>query len=100
MLCAYGWSNVPVYHELDAPDVRAVYSARTDFPFFAERLTNLQQYIAAQSPNDWKALWRDRRDVARFWAVWPVVIFGVASIFLGIIQVGLTAAQVASSLHA
>lgn len=99
MLCANDWSTIPVYGELDAPDVRAVYSARSDFPFFAERLTTLQQYIATQSPNDWKALWRDRRDVARFWALWAVVIFGGASIFLGIIQVGLAAAQVASSFH-
>ena len=56
MLCGNGWSNVPVYSELDAPDVRAVYSARSDFSFFAERLINLQQYIATQSPNDWEAL--------------------------------------------
>ena len=97
ILCGNDWSNVPVYSELDARDVRAVYSARSDHPFFAERLINLQQYISIQSPNDWKALWTDHRYVARFWALWTFVIFGGASIFLGLIQVGLAAAQVASS---
>ena len=99
ILCGNHWSNVPVYRELDAPDVRAVYSARSGYPFFAERLIKLQQYIATQSPNDWKALWRDRRDVTLFWALWTVVIFGGASIFLGFIQVGLAAFQVARSFE-
>ena len=99
ILCGNDWSNVPVYRELDAPDVRVCTQPDLISPFFAERLINLQQHIATQSPKDWKALWGDRRDVACFWALWVVVIFGGASIFLSLFQLVLAAAQVASSFE-
>ena len=97
VLCGTEWSKVPMYEELGVPDMSTVYSAKSDFPFFAERLIKLQKHVAMQCANDWRALWRDRRDMGRFWALWAVVIFGGIAVLLGIIQLALGAAQVAGA---
>ena len=79
--------------------LRVVYSARSEFTFFAKSLYNLQKYVTARSPNDWKAVWGGCRDVARSWALGAVVIYDGAAMFLGTVQVGLAAAQVASGFE-
>ncbi|KAF2469966.1 uncharacterized protein BDR25DRAFT_201402, partial [Lindgomyces ingoldianus] len=94
-LCQEDWSKQMVYEELDIPNVRSVYSASIDFPFFMARLVNLQEYVITQQPTGWTSLWRDRRDPARFWGLFAVILFGVVSIVLALVQIGLGGAQVA-----
>jgi len=96
-LCGHNWWKQQIYTEIDAPDAKTVYSGRTDFPFLAERLIILQDFVLTQSPNDWRTLWRDRRDMNRFWTLWAVVIFGAITIALSLIQIGLAIAQVVAA---
>jgi hypothetical protein len=93
-LCGYNWRKQSIYQEIDAPGAKTVYSAKADFPFFSERLVTLQEYVLTQSPNDWKTLWRDRRDLNRFWTLWAVFIFGIITIIFNVLQIGLGIAQV------
>ena len=96
-LCGDEWLKQVIYEDVDASDVKTVYSARADFPFFADRLLSLQDFAVTQCPSDWRTVWRDRRDVARFWTLWAVMVFGSASIVIGILQVVLTVAQVTAA---
>jgi hypothetical protein len=73
-----------------------VYPVNEDFPHFGERLIGLQDFVLTQHPNDWKTLWLDRRDIARFWIVWAAIIFGILTLVLSLIQISLSAAQVVS----
>lgn len=96
-LCSKSWVNEQVYNDIEAPNVRTVYSAKADFPYFGERLLILQEYIVTQVPDGWRSLWRDRRDMTRFWTFWAVVIFGGIAILFSIIQIALAAVQVAAA---
>ena len=97
LLCGTDWLKQQIYEDVDASGVKAVYSAKADFPFFADRLLSLQDFAVTQCPSDWRTVWRDRRDVARFWTLWAVMVFGGASIVIGIIQVLLAVAQVTAA---
>jgi len=85
-LCFTDSRNVPLFGDLDMLDLKNIYSLEVDFPFFAERLSILTIFVHNQLPNDWKVLWRDRRDVANFWTLWAVLLFGAPTLLLGIIQ--------------
>lgn len=98
-LCGRDWSEQRLFDELEGPTVKNVYSAASDFPFFGERLLELHQYIALLDPHDWKTLWHDRRDIARFWTVWAVIFFGVIATLLALVGLFLAAAQVAGSFR-
>jgi hypothetical protein len=43
----------------------------------------LQDHVSTQCAEDWRTLWRDRRDLNRFWTLWAVLIIGTLTIFLG-----------------
>ena len=96
-LCGENWLKQGVYEDIDASGVKSVYSARADFPFLADRLLSLQDFVVTQCPSDWRTVWRDRRDTARFWTLWAVMVFGGTSIIIGIIQVALSVAQVVAA---
>lgn len=93
-ICRKDWSDQPVFDDVHAPPTKNVYLAQLDFPYFAGRLIDLQDFVLTQSPNNWTTLWRDRRDTARFWTLWAVIIFGTASLILSVLQVGIGLAQV------
>ena len=97
LLCGEDWLKQEIYEDVDVSSVKNVYSTRADFPFFADRLLSLQDFAVTQSPSNWRTVWRDRRDVARFWTLWAVMVFGGASIVIGIIQVVLAAVQVTAA---
>ncbi len=99
-LCGDEWLKQEIYEDIDVSSVKTVYSARADFPFFADRLLSLQDFAVMQCPSDWRTVWWDRRDVARFWTLWAVMVFGGASIVIGIIQVVLAVAQVIAAYQA
>ncbi|RDW75663.1 hypothetical protein BP5796_06484 [Coleophoma crateriformis] len=93
-LCGGEWSREDIYEVLDAPPARSIYSASADFPYFGKRLIAIQDCVLIQNPSDWETLWYDRRDLSRFSAIWAVLIFGVVTILMGIVQIALSAAQV------
>lgn len=95
-LCFKDSRNVATFADLDILDLKQVYVLDNDFPYFAERLAALQSFSEHQLPQDWRVLWRDRRDVAKFWTFWAVLLFGVPSIVLSVIQAILTGFQLRS----
>jgi hypothetical protein len=65
-LCCYDWTTETLYDELDAPNVRSLYSAHQDYPFFGDRLIALQEYSRLFQPYYWKTLCFDWRDMNQF----------------------------------
>ncbi|KIX07674.1 uncharacterized protein Z518_02328 [Rhinocladiella mackenziei CBS 650.93] len=92
-LCFLDSRDEALFVDLDMLDLKNNYILDADFPYFADRLWALQEYVENQCPNNWKTLWRDRRDVAKFWTVWAVVVLGVPSIVLSLAQTILTGLQ-------
>jgi hypothetical protein len=98
-LCSQSWTKQSVYDDVDASPAKLVYSAHTDFPYFGERLLALQEHVLFQAPNDFRSLWRDRRDVGKFWGLAAVIGFGIATLMIGVIQIILAAAQLGASQY-
>jgi hypothetical protein len=92
-LCTRRWQDHLLFHYLESPPVRSNYSAHVDFPFLGPRLLQLQAYMEAQSPNDFMTLIFDRRDPLRFWTFVLAIGLGCASLFLSLVQVATSAAQ-------
>lgn len=95
-LCEKKWSKQDVYDDLGIAYVRSNYSASIDFPVFKGRLKDLHDYVLCQSPSGWMSLWKDRRDLAKFWTLVSVGIFGFATLVIGVVQILLAAYQIAS----
>lgn len=66
-----------------------------DFPFFGDRLITLQDYTEMLEPTTLTTLFYDRRSMTKFCANWAVIYFGVLTLVLAILGLGLAAAQVA-----
>ncbi|KAL2671553.1 hypothetical protein Neosp_014143 [[Neocosmospora] mangrovei] len=92
-LCFKDSRHVPVFAELEMVDLKNIYNLDSDFPYFSERLKILQSFVQNQCPQDWQVLWRDRRDVAKFWTIWAVMLFGIPTLILSVIQTVLTGLQ-------
>ncbi|KAI1130216.1 hypothetical protein F5Y10DRAFT_289677 [Nemania abortiva] len=99
-LCCQDWENEAIYDEIQAPDVRSVYSARQDFSFFGERLIALQEYTRMLEPDTWRTLYYDRRNLSRFVTIWAAIFFGLATLVFAILGLGLAAAQVVGGFKA
>jgi hypothetical protein len=56
-----------IYDEIEAEDPTTHYSPVADYPFFGERLIELQSYVRG---HNFMALWYDRRDVSWWWTFW------------------------------
>ena len=56
-----------VYEDLDVNEPSNYYDPQTEFPFFGRRILELQQLIKQYQPQDVRALWNDRRDVAAWY---------------------------------
>ncbi|KAK5073313.1 hypothetical protein LTR70_010405 [Exophiala xenobiotica] len=89
------WSTAFV-DDLGIGEVKPSYRPETDFPFFAQRLDILQEYSLAQTPNSWRLLWKDRRDLNRFYTLWAALAFEILTLSMGLIQILLGIAQVAA----
>lgn len=92
-LCCQPWYKQTLYEQIDAPRVKLVYTIQADFPYFGERLTELQDYVEQQSPGDFRTLWYDRRDILRFHTYWAVIFIGGLSIILSAAQLAVSAAS-------
>jgi hypothetical protein len=71
-----------IYQEIRAQDVQSYYMPNS-YPFFAERLLNLQRHVKEQHPHDWKTLWYDHRNKSNWWQFWAVLFIGVGVLILG-----------------
>ena len=98
-LCTKRWEDHILFSYLDSPPIRSNYSTEKDFPFLGRKLTRIQEYMTTQSPNDFHTLIFDRRDQLRFWSFVSVMIFGVLSIALGVVSIGLSVGQIVVSSH-
>ena len=59
-----------LYDEIDAGEPANCYDPNTQFPFFGKRLLELQQFIKQHQPQNVRALFNDRRDVAAWYLLW------------------------------
>jgi hypothetical protein len=66
-----------------------------DFPVLRSRLSTLAYEISIRKPRSWCALWKDKRDSAQWATFWTVIIFGLISLLLSLVQVILQAVQLA-----
>lgn len=96
-LCCADCTHEPLYDEIGAADVRSVYSAQTDFPFFGDRLIALQEYVRLLEPMDLRALYYDRRDLSKFMSVWTAIVLGAMTLVLATLGVLLAAGQIATA---
>ncbi|KAF2793355.1 hypothetical protein K505DRAFT_362060 [Melanomma pulvis-pyrius CBS 109.77] len=95
-LCFEDCRDEPLFIQLDMFDLENTYNLDPDFSYFAERLSRLQDFVENQCPNDWKILWRDRQDVAKFWTIWAVILCGFLTLVLAIIPTVLAGLQLRS----
>lgn len=98
-LCCADCTHEPFFDEIGAADVRSVYSAQTDFPFFGDRLIALQEYVRLLEPMDLRSLYYDRRDLGKFMNVWTTMVFGAITLVLAMLGVFLAAGQVATAFR-
>jgi hypothetical protein len=89
-LCGADWST----SIFASTPVKESYDSEVDFPILSRRLHRLQDYMLSIQPNRVLSVWRDRRDLTRWYTLWAVLIIGGISVVLGIIQLFLSAAQV------
>lgn len=65
---------------------REEYVLASDFPHLRSRMVRLNAYAKSKKPHSIRQLWRDKRDSTAWFAFWSVLVFGSASIVLGVIQ--------------
>lgn len=79
-LCGNDWRLVQVYSDIAAGPVRSSYAVDEEFPHFADRLVELQDFMQIQNPDSVRALLSDRRDMNRLWTIRIAVIIFVLTI--------------------
>ncbi|KAI6080633.1 hypothetical protein F4821DRAFT_265722 [Hypoxylon rubiginosum] len=77
---------------------RDVYNAQNDFPLLRNRLTALQKYSMRHDPKSIRQILRDRRHPLESLNMKAVIIFGVLSLLIGLLQVIVGAAQLAFAI--
>ena len=85
------WLTTPVKESFDAA---------SDFPILSSRLWRVQKHIESIQPNRISSLWRDKRDIMRWYTFWAVVILGSFNILIAMVQAALSAAQVKLAMKA
>jgi len=97
-----------IYDDIDADEPANYYNPQSEFPFFGNRLLELQQFVKQHQPQTVRSLLNDRRDVAAWWTLWNnqlllcfatfTIILMVLSLFFQIWQVILAKQQLQQSL--
>lgn len=82
-----------LFNQIDAFPEKSTYWSDSDFPNLGDRLLEIQDFVVSQDSSTFRALWYDVRDLNRFWTFWAVVIFGITSTVLSVIQAVLTGLQ-------
>lgn len=75
-------------------DVQGSVFRSQEFPHYGGRLRTLQRHIDRHRPRRILDLWRDRRDPEKILTLWAVLIFGMISIVLSLVQTILNGVQV------
>lgn len=70
------------------------FEASTEFPILSKRLLRLQKFIQGIPANRISSLWKDRRDMSRWYTFWAVIWIGGAGLILSVIQTSLAAESV------
>jgi hypothetical protein len=65
------------------------YNKSSDFPILAHRLEIIEEYVNNQQPSRLVGLWRDDRDIMRWYTLWSVIGLGIFASVLTIFQVGI-----------
>ena len=65
------------------------YSKTSDFPILAHRLELLEQYVNNQQPSRLMGLWKDDRDIMRWYTLWAVIGLGLFASIIAVLQVGI-----------
>jgi hypothetical protein len=78
---------------------REEYDMAGDFPHLRSRLVLLNSYAYSKRPRSILQLWQDKRDSTAWIAFWSVLIFGSASILLGVLQTVFQILQFVQSLN-
>ncbi|KAL6830018.1 hypothetical protein V8C40DRAFT_239087 [Trichoderma camerunense] len=78
----------------DPLQIRETFYSSSDFPIFSARLVKIDRFINSIQPNRISSLWKDKRDMLRWYTFWAVIILGVLSLAIGFVQTAIGAAQV------
>ncbi|KAL2122176.1 hypothetical protein VTJ04DRAFT_2631 [Mycothermus thermophilus] len=97
-LCGEDWQDVDLYYQLEPGPTKSAYVVDEEFPFFADRLMALQDFVQAQSPRDFWSLLNDRRDMNRLWTVRVAVVLGLVVAVLTVLQLLVGLAQLAVAI--
>ncbi len=86
-LCAK--ENTPemrlLYAELNAEPAEN-YVPIADFPFLARKLIQLQKLSMGRNPHSFRRLWRDRRNLLAWFALWAVLIITALTLLFQMLQ--------------
>lgn len=74
-------------------DIRGGVFGSSEFPTYSEHMYAIQNHVERHRPRRFREIWRDRRDLEKFSALWAVFVFGSISILLSIVQIGFNAVQ-------
>ncbi|KAI1271210.1 hypothetical protein F5Y07DRAFT_26488 [Xylaria sp. FL0933] len=74
--------------------LRETFRASSDFPIFSSRLIKVEQFIDSIQPNTITALWKDRRDILRWYTFWAIFVLGSINLAVALVQTSLAAEQV------
>jgi hypothetical protein len=96
------FSKIALLHSLDQ---RAMRCKRVEpnhrrietFTFWRDRMIILKEVFEESTPKTVSQLWSDRRSPTQWWTFWIVLILSSLSVFLGLVQVVLSAAQLRNS---
>ncbi|KAI2472683.1 hypothetical protein F4781DRAFT_318368 [Annulohypoxylon bovei var. microspora] len=73
---------------------RQVYSAEDDLPFFGDKFLRIQTYMSQMRPMGIRDLWMDRRSKHTWWTFWAVIVIGIPSLLVSILQCILAGLQI------
>jgi hypothetical protein len=93
-LCLKDSRHHPLFVDLNIMDLKNFYTIDADFPFFANRISLLNQYVRDQLPRDWKVARRERGNLSKFWTRGRKMLLDLPTILLGVIQVVLAGVQI------
>jgi hypothetical protein len=94
-LCVWRQNSLFLERFQRAPfQIRETFYSSSDFPIFSARLVDIDRFINSIQPNRISSLWEDRRDMLRWYTFWAVIILGVLSLVIALVQTGIGAAQV------
>lgn len=74
-------------------DIRGGVFSSSEFPTYSEHMYAIQNHVERHRPCRFREIWRDRRDLEKFSALWAVFVFGSVSILLSMVQIGFNAVQ-------